>query len=118
MKPWNGTQIIKPVVDSGISQWTTMAEDWETQSERLIAAVVEALAAAPWGGGAEGEAFRNSHLQGDGPNRMLNQCVDLSRQITDACGRLRASIDNTLGTDADIESDLKAREAKAREARA
>ncbi|MEU1727535.1 hypothetical protein ACNF49_06880 [Actinomadura sp. ATCC 39365] len=110
MRPWDGTQIIKPVVDSGISQWTTMAEDWEKESERLVAAVVEALAAAPWGNGMEGRSFKDSHFRDDGPNRMLNQCVDLSKQLMDACGRLRASIDNTLSVDAAIEQDLKARE--------
>ncbi|NUP78483.1 MAG: hypothetical protein HOV96_13150 [Nonomuraea sp.] len=110
MRPWEGAEIKKPIVDLGISQWSTMAEDWEKESERLVAAVVEALAAAPWGGGAEGDAFKAAHFRNDGPVRMLNQCGSLSKEITDASGRLRTTIDNTLGTDADIEHDLATRE--------
>lgn len=110
MRPWDGAQIVKPVVDLGISQWTTMAEDWEKESERLVAGVLEALATKPWGGGAEGEAFKSAHFRNDGPTRMLNQCGSLAKEITDACGRLRTTIDNTLGTDADIERELATKE--------
>jgi hypothetical protein len=108
MKPWEGAEINKPVVDLGISQWSTMAEDWERAAGPLIAQVIEALAAAPWGGGAEGEAFKAAHFRDGGPTKMLTQCADLTEQIGDASGRLRTTIGNTLGTDADIERDLAA----------
>ena len=110
MRPWDGTQIAKPIVDLGISQWSTMAEDWEKESERLVTAVLEALATKPWGTGAEGEAFVAAHFRDDGPTRMLNQCGSLAKEIADASGRLRTTIDNTLGTDADIERELATKE--------
>ena len=110
MRPWNGTEIVKPVVDQGISQWTTMAEDWEKECARLVSAVVDALATAPWGGGAEGDSFKAAHFRDNGPIRMLKQCGSLAKEITDASSRLRTTIDNTLGTDADIERDLATRE--------
>ncbi|MEU7854990.1 hypothetical protein [Nonomuraea sp. NPDC049141] len=91
-------EIAKPVVNLGISQWSTMAEEWEREEAQLRAAVYEALAAAPWGGGAEGAAFKAAHFRGDGPNQMLKQCFHLTKEITDAGDRMRKTIDNTLRT--------------------
>ncbi|TMR14398.1 hypothetical protein ETD86_28690 [Nonomuraea turkmeniaca] len=108
MRLWDGTEIAKSIVDQGISQWSTMAEALEQESSRLITQVEDALAAAPWGGGAEGRAFLTAHFRGDGPNRMLTQCADLTKEITDAGTRVRQSVDNTLQTDADIKQNLAA----------
>jgi hypothetical protein len=98
--------IAKPIVNLGISQWSTMAEDWELEAPRLRAAVTEALAAAPWGGGAEGAAFKAAHFRGDGPNQMLTQCAHLTKEITDAGDRMRKTIDNTLRTHAATFQDM------------
>jgi hypothetical protein len=99
-------EIAKPIVNLGISQWSTMAEDWEREAPQLMAAVTEALSAAPWGSGAEGAAFKAAHFRGDGPNQMLRQCGHLTKEITDAGDRLRKTIDNTLRTHAATHQDL------------
>ena len=70
-------EIAKPVVNLGISQWCTMAEDWEREAPQLMAAVTEALSATPWGGAAEGVAFKSAHFRGDGPNQM--RLADLNK---------------------------------------
>ncbi|MGP3911076.1 hypothetical protein [Nonomuraea sp. 10N515B] len=108
MRLWDGTEIVKSVVNRGISEWSTMAEDLEREASKLIAEVKEALAAAPWGSGVEGEAFKAAHFRGNGPDRMLTQCAQLGREIIDAGDRVRKSVDNTLLTDADIEHQLRA----------
>ncbi|MET7333766.1 hypothetical protein [Nonomuraea sp. NPDC005650] len=108
MRLWDGTQIVKPTVDRGLSEWSSMAEDLERESSKLVAQVQEALAAAPWGSGAEGEAFRQAHFRNDGPNQMLSQCTQLAGEITDAGCRVRTAVDNTLKTDLDIKHDLAA----------
>jgi hypothetical protein len=105
---WDGTQIAKPVVYRGITQWTTMADELSGEAARLIAQVKAALAAEPWGAGAEGRSFYAAHFQDDGPNRMLTQYEDLAEAIVDAGTRVRANVDNTLHTDADIKNDLQA----------
>lgn len=99
-------EIAKPVVNLGISQWCTMAEDWEREAPQLMAAVTEALSATPWGGAAEGVAFKSAHFRGDGPNQMLKQCAHLTKEITDAGDRMRKTIDNTLRTHAATYQDL------------
>ncbi|MFC5835450.1 hypothetical protein [Nonomuraea insulae] len=106
MKEWDGTYIAKPVVDRGISEWTTMAEELERGLPRLAAAVEACLATQPWGPGAEGDSFRESHFRDNGPGDMLARCSRLPREVTDAGDRLRMAIDNTLQTDADIRHDL------------
>ncbi|GAA3149383.1 hypothetical protein [Nonomuraea roseoviolacea] len=98
--------VAKQVVELGLSQWTTMAEDWEREAPQLMAAVSEALAAAPWGDGIEGLQFKAAHFNGDGPNQMLTQCVDLTTQITDAGERLRTTVDNTLYANAATYEDV------------
>ncbi|MGW0802391.1 hypothetical protein [Nonomuraea sp. NPDC002799] len=108
MKLWDGTQIVKPVVDYGLTQWGTMVEDVQRDTAGLVADVKAALAAAPWGGGAEGKAFSAAYFRDDGPTRMLTQCVTLLKEIADAGDRVRAAVDNTLQTDADIQRDIQA----------
>ncbi|MEV4363407.1 hypothetical protein [Nonomuraea sp. NPDC049625] len=108
MRLWDGTQIIKPSVDRGLSEWSTMAEDLEHESARLVSLVREALDAAPWGPGAEGEAFRAAHFRNDGPNQMLSQCTQLAKEITGAGSGVRTAVDNTLKMDLDIKRDMAA----------
>ncbi|WP_431928221.1 hypothetical protein [Nonomuraea jabiensis] len=108
MRLWDGTQIIKPSVDRGLSEWSAMAEDLARESARLVAQVQEALDAAPWGPGAEGEAFRAAHFRNDGPNQMLSQCTRLAEEITDAGRWVRTAVDNTLKMDLDIRRDMAA----------
>ncbi|MFG6197057.1 hypothetical protein [Nonomuraea sp. JJY05] len=108
MRLWDGTQIIKPNVDRGLSEWSAMAEDLERESAKLVAQVQEALDAAPWGPGAEGEAFRAAHFRNDGPNQMLLQCTKLAEQITAAGCGVRTAVDNTLKMDLDIKRDMAA----------
>ncbi|MEU6711261.1 hypothetical protein ABZ897_07230 [Nonomuraea sp. NPDC046802] len=108
MRLWDGTEIIKPIVDRGISQWSVMAEDLDQESATLIARVEEALATTPWGTGAEGNAFYNAHFRDDGPNQMLTQCAQLAKEIIDAGDRVRQSVDNTLQTDADMTAQFRA----------
>ncbi|QYC44433.1 hypothetical protein Nocox_34335 [Nonomuraea coxensis DSM 45129] len=108
MRLWDGTQIAKPVVYRGITQWTTMADDLNEEATHLAAQVKAALAAQPWGAGTEGQSFFAAHFRGDGPNRMLKQYEDLAEAITDAGTRVRDNVDNTLLTDADIKNDLQA----------
>ncbi|MEV4172964.1 hypothetical protein [Nonomuraea sp. NPDC049709] len=108
MNGWDGTYIARPVVDRGISQWSTMAEELEKALPQLTAEVEACLATAPWGPGAEGDAFCQAHFRDNGPMEMLTQCTRLARGITDAGDRLRQAIDNTLQTDADIRHDLTA----------
>ncbi|MEV0381329.1 hypothetical protein [Nonomuraea sp. NPDC050643] len=103
---WEGAYVAKPIVDRGISAWSTMAEDLERGLRRRVAQVEECLASAPWGGGAEGRAFHEAHFRGDGPPGMLTQCTRLGGEVTDAGTRLRKVIDNTLRTDADIKHDM------------
>ncbi|MEV0146449.1 MULTISPECIES: hypothetical protein [unclassified Nonomuraea] len=98
--------VVKPVVDRGITEWSTMAEDWEREVPQLVAAISEALAAAPWGCGLEGDQFRIAHFEGDGPNQMLIQCGDLKKGITDAGDRLRKNVDNTFCTNAATYQDI------------
>ncbi|MEV0232511.1 hypothetical protein [Nonomuraea sp. NPDC050786] len=109
MRLWDGTEIVKSVVHRGISEWSAMAEDLDRESAKVISEVREALAAAPWGGGAEGQAFKAAHFSNDGPERMLTQYAQLTKQIIDAGSRVRAAVDHTLHTDAAIEHDLAAR---------
>ncbi|MEU4224162.1 hypothetical protein AB0F17_07705 [Nonomuraea sp. NPDC026600] len=99
-------EIAKPVVNQGISQWCTMAEEWEREEPQLRAAVYEALAAEPWGAAAEGVAFKAAHFRGDGPTQMLKQSAHLTKEITDAGDRMRKTIDNTLRTHAATYQDL------------
>ncbi|TMR99648.1 hypothetical protein [Nonomuraea basaltis] len=108
MRLWDGTEIVKPIVDRGIFLWSTMAGDLERESSRVITQVEEALAAAPWGSGAEGRAFQAAHFRDDGPNRMLTQCAQLTKEIADMGSRARITVDNTLQTDAAIKQDLAA----------
>ncbi|NUW32341.1 hypothetical protein HTZ77_12995 [Nonomuraea sp. SMC257] len=98
--------VAKQVVELGISQWSTMAEDWEQEAPQLMAAVSEALAAAPWGNGVEGLQFKTAHFNGGGPNQMLTQCAELTTQITDAGERLRTTVDNTLHANAVTYEDV------------
>ncbi|GAA3567616.1 hypothetical protein GCM10022419_055530 [Nonomuraea rosea] len=108
MRLWDGTQIVKPVVDRATSEWSAMAEDLERELAVLVNQVKEALATAPWGGGAEGAAFRAAHFRNGGPDRMLTQCGELSKGITEAGAMVCKAVDNTLQTDADIKRDLAA----------
>ncbi|MFI7129671.1 hypothetical protein ACIBQ1_28505 [Nonomuraea sp. NPDC050153] len=108
MRLWDGTQIVKSTVDRGLSQWSAMAEDLERESAKLIAQVQEALDAAPWGSGAEGEAFRTAHFRNDGPNQMLSQCTQLAGEINGAGCGVRTAVDHTLKMDLDIKHDLAA----------
>ncbi|MCF6470285.1 hypothetical protein FAF44_18040 [Nonomuraea sp. MG754425] len=108
MRLWDGTEIIKPVVDRGLSEWSTMAEEQEQRLPQLVAKVEACLAAAPWGTGVEGDSFRVAHFSGSGPVELLAQCKQLAKQVTDAGDRVRTAIDNTLQTDAAIRDDLAA----------
>ncbi|WP_336204536.1 hypothetical protein [Nonomuraea sp. LPB2021202275-12-8] len=108
MRLWDGTEIMKSMVDHGLSQWSTMAEDLERTLSGRIAQVVEALAAAPWGDGAEGKAFKAAHFRDGGPDHMLTQCAQIAKEIPDAGDRVRKSVDNTLRTDAAMRADLEA----------
>ncbi|WP_043635280.1 hypothetical protein [Nonomuraea candida] len=107
-EPWNGNYISKSVVDRGLSGWSGMAEELERTLPELVARVEECLMKAPWGGGAEGVAFRQAHLRDGGPLEMLSQCAELAKGVTDAGERVRKAIDNTRQTDADISHDLTA----------
>ncbi|MDA0638526.1 hypothetical protein OUY22_34400 [Nonomuraea sp. MCN248] len=106
MRLWNGTEITKPVVDRGLAQWETMAEDLDASLADLTVKLKEALAAAPWGAGAEGRAFWSAHFQGDGPTRLIEQCAHLSKEISGESGRVRSAVDNTLAVDAAMKQDL------------
>ncbi|MFI6739818.1 hypothetical protein ACIBI9_43430 [Nonomuraea sp. NPDC050451] len=108
MRLWDGTQITKTTVDRGLSEWSAMAEDLERESARLVAKVQEALDAAPWGPGAEGEAFRAAHFRNGGPTQMLSQCTQLAQEITGAGCGVRTAVDNTLKMDLDIKRDMAA----------
>ncbi|GAA2828701.1 hypothetical protein [Nonomuraea rubra] len=103
---WDGAYIARSVVDRGMSAWSTNAEEVNRTLPRLAGEVEKNLAAAPWGAGAEGDAFRQAHLRDGGPVEMINQCKRLGEQIVDAGDRLRQAIDNTRQTDADIDHDL------------
>ncbi|MFC4116809.1 hypothetical protein [Nonomuraea zeae] len=108
MRLWDGTQIVKPTVDRATSEWATLAEDVDRTTAVLVDQVKQALATAPWGGGAEGMAFKAAHFRNDGPDKMLAKCAEISKGIADAGAKVRKAIDNTLQTDADIKRDLAA----------
>ncbi|MEV4803070.1 hypothetical protein AB0K18_23935 [Nonomuraea sp. NPDC049421] len=103
---WSGAFIAKPVVDRGMSAWSTTAEEVGKSLPKLAADVEAHLSTAPWGDGTEGMAFYRAHLAEGGPYEMINQCKRLAEQVVDAGDRLRAAIDNTLETDADIRDGL------------
>ncbi|GAA4967276.1 hypothetical protein HD597_003827 [Nonomuraea thailandensis] len=103
---WDGASIARSVVDRGMTAWSTNAEEVSRTLPKLTAEVEKCLAAAPWGVGAEGEAFYRAHLGDGGPTEMINQCKRLAEEIVDAGDRLRHAIDNTRQTDADIDHDL------------
>ncbi|GAA2208140.1 hypothetical protein GCM10009850_035980 [Nonomuraea monospora] len=102
---WDGAFIAKSV-DRGISAWSTTAEEVSRELPKLAAEIEERLAAAPWGVGAEGEAFLRAHFSDGGPTEMIAQCKRLAEEIVDVGDRLRQAIDNTRQTDADIDHDL------------
>ncbi|HLU71672.1 MAG TPA: hypothetical protein VKZ82_05800 [Nonomuraea sp.] len=106
MRLWDGTEITRPVVDRGLTQWDTMAGDLDKQLSELAAEVKAALAAAPWGAGAEGLAFWQAHFQGDGPNLLLERCALLAEEISGEPGRVREAVTNTLEVDAAMKEDL------------
>ncbi|MFC5815934.1 MULTISPECIES: hypothetical protein [Nonomuraea] len=108
MRLWDGTEIMKPTVDRGLTQWDTMAGDLDEKLSDRVAKVKAALAAAPWGTGAEGVAFWNAHFQGNGPNLLLDQCAQLCQEISGEPGRVRAAVGNTLQVSTAMEEDLSA----------
>jgi hypothetical protein len=106
MRLWDGTEIVRPTVDRGLSQWESMAGDLDEKMKSAIAAVKEALSATPWGGGAEGLSFWRAHFQGDGPIKLLDQCALLTKEISGESGRVRSAVDNTLQVDEAMRQDL------------
>ncbi|MFG1945201.1 hypothetical protein [Nonomuraea sp. NPDC048826] len=108
MRLWDGTEITKPVVDRGLSQWDTMAGDLEEKLADRVAKVKAALATSPWGSGVEGLAFWKAHFRGNGPNLLLDQCALLTEEISGEPGRVRAAVDNTLRVDTAMKEDLAA----------
>lgn len=108
MRLWDGTEIVKPVVDHGLTQWDTMAGELDRTMSKLAAELKDALAAAPWGQGVEGRAFCAAHFRDDGPNRLITQCTRLTKEITAESGLVRQAVDNTLKMDADIRRDIAA----------
>ncbi|GAA4231726.1 hypothetical protein FHR32_004132 [Streptosporangium album] len=102
----DGLDIFSPTVGRGISQWNVMSGELERFYAQRMTRITELLAAAPWGGGTEGNAFRQSLMEGGGPNIMLSNGADSVRQIVDAGPRLRRTLENSLGTDVAIAQDL------------
>jgi hypothetical protein len=106
IEDWSGAYVSKTVVNRGMSAWSTTAEEVGRTLPKLADDVESYLSTAPWGGGAEGQAFYKAHCGDGGPIEMVRQAKRLAEQIVDAGDRLRAAIDNTLQTDADIRHDL------------
>ncbi|MEV8633408.1 hypothetical protein AB0395_17275 [Streptosporangium sp. NPDC051023] len=97
---------IHDAVYRGVSEWDTTAQDMNRSYSRLMARIVELNAAAPWGDGAEGLAFRESYMQGGGPNVLLSNGSHVVQQIIEAGPRLLRTFDNSFGTDAAHAQDL------------
>ncbi|MFG1694885.1 hypothetical protein [Nonomuraea sp. NPDC049309] len=106
IEDWSGAYVSKAVVDRGMTAWSTTAEEVSRTLPKLADDVESYLNTAPWGGGAEGQAFYQAHCGDGGPIEMVRQARHLAEQLVDAGDRLRAAIDNTLQTDADIRHDL------------
>ncbi|MGR6919091.1 hypothetical protein ACU635_32995 [[Actinomadura] parvosata] len=105
-EPWDGTYIAHTTVDRGMSAWAATADEVSRTLPRLAGEIETHLAAAPWGSGAEGQAFYQAHFRDGGPIELINQCKRLAEEIVDAGDRLRKAIDNTRQTDADISYDV------------
>lgn len=103
---YDGPEIFSPAVERGISQWNVMSGELERFYAQRMTRITELLAAEPWGGGTEGNAFRQSLIQSGGPTIMLSNGANIVRQIADAGPRLRRTLENSLGTDVAIAQDL------------
>ncbi|MCC5576509.1 hypothetical protein IMZ11_12790 [Microtetraspora sp. AC03309] len=103
---YDGLAINRSAVDSGLSQWATMAGDLEKALPGLIARIKELHATAPWGGGSEGRSFRDSYIQGGGPAALIDKGKAVVKEVVDMGPRLRTTFENTHAVEDAHERDL------------
>ncbi|MFC7586056.1 hypothetical protein ACFQYP_21665 [Nonomuraea antimicrobica] len=104
----DGTYVARPIVNHGIAAWSDMAGELDRRVSNAVAEIEAALRSAPWGQETEGRAFADAHFSGNGPAEMLDQCRLLTKEIVAEGDRVRAAVDNTCLTDADMGNDLAA----------
>lgn len=103
-----------PTLESGFSQWDTMAGSLEQGWSKASTEIESVHATAPWGDGPEGRAFLSSYMMNDGPTTLVETGTALVKHIADAGEALRKAIANSRRTEAAIAEDL-ARQPSVRE---
>jgi hypothetical protein len=107
MNVWDVSSVEKSVVDRGITEWKTIADEQEREIRALIAEVERCLDAEPWGTGTEGRAFAASHMGADGPLKTISQCKNLLKEIGDIGDAVRIAVDNMLEAHAQGAADMR-----------
>ncbi|MFC4010554.1 hypothetical protein ACFOY2_25230 [Nonomuraea purpurea] len=103
----NDTLYLGPALETGISQWDTMADSLGKNWSKVSAEIEAMHAAAPWGDGPEGRVFLGTYMKDDAPTQLVETGTELVRHIADAGRLLREAISNSRGTEAQIAADLR-----------
>lgn len=95
----NGVLFSERVVATGISVWADMATDLKKEWDAASSEIKGHVAAAPWGRGAEGQAFLRALMRTGGPLQMVESGKRTIDEIVKAGPTLRETIGNSVATD-------------------
>lgn len=97
MRDEEGVEIAESI-STGIAQLEAMAGDLETDFRSVEAELRGLLSARVWGTGPAGTAFFQVLQIFGGPERLLDDTVELVREINKTPVKFRKSIGNSLST--------------------
>ncbi|MDF2711162.1 MAG: hypothetical protein K0R62_6814 [Nonomuraea muscovyensis] len=100
----DGVRFSERLCATGISMWGEMVSDLKKEWDEAVTEIEGQVAAAPWGGGAEGVRFQQALLKSGGPMKMVQTARRVLGQIEAAGPTMRDTISISVAAD-DFEAE-------------
>ncbi|MFI7440489.1 hypothetical protein [Nonomuraea indica] len=95
----DGVRFNEQLCATGISMWGDMAAALKKEWEEAVAEIEGCVAAAPWGGGAEGIRFHQALLKSGGPAKLCQTARRVLGNIERTAPTMRDTISISVAAD-------------------
>jgi hypothetical protein len=86
----------------GLDEWDAAASELRAQWKKCVSKIQALQAAAPWGGGADGDAFHASFTANGGPDAFFAMGDGIMDEGVDLGKRVRTAVNRTHATDSEL----------------